>query len=250
MSNDCLIVIPARYGSVRFPGKVLALIAGKTMLEWCHIAAKKAGVGPVLIATEDERVVLAAKKFNAQTALTSPSCPSGTDRIYEAARMRKEPYIINLQGDEPFIQPSTIRKVAACLRACGGKAIATACCGLENIKMLHDPNCVKAVAAEDGTALYFSRSSVPFKHPLSDIDCGMPWLRHIGIYGYGRKILKKFVNLPPSRLERLERLEQLRAMEAGIPIKIVKVAPPGPAVDTASDLLRARRYIKNRQLLR
>lgn len=242
--SDVLIVIPARYGSSRLPGKMLKLLAGKPVLQHVWEACKKADAGEVLIATESPVVVDAAARFGAKAVLTSEACQSGTDRVYEAAKDRPENIIINVQGDEPFVQPQTIRKIARLLQEDPACDIASAVAPTLDEDKINDPNCVKAVLNKDGKALYFSRARVPFKREITDENKNIPYWQHCGIYGYQRNALKRFVSLPPSNLEQLERLEQLRALEDGMTLKCVVIDSAGPAIDTARDLQNAEEYFK------
>ena len=242
--NDVLIVIPARYGSSRLPGKMLKTIAGKPVIQHVYEACKKANVGEVFIATESQIVVDAVSKFGATAVLTSEHCQSGTDRIFEVAKNRPEPFIINVQGDEPFILPSTVAAIATLLRNDPSCDIATAVAPTLDPEKIDNPNCVKAVVAKDGKALYFSRSRVPFKRETTPENENIPYWQHSGIYGYRRASLERFVTLPPSPLEQLEKLEQLRALEDGMTIKCVQIKSAGPAIDTADDLRAAEFYFK------
>lgn len=243
--SEVLIVIPARYGSTRLPGKALKLLAGKPVVQHVWQACVKAGVGEVLIATENQIVVDAAAQFGAKAVLTSESCQSGTDRVYEAAQNRPERIIINVQGDEPFIAPSTVQKIARLLQADPQCDIASAVAPTLDENKINDPNCVKAVLNKEGRALYFSRSRVPYKRELTEENKKAPYWQHCGIYGYQRKALERFVSLPPSPLEQLERLEQLRALEDGMVLKCVVIESAGPAIDTAHDLAAAEEYFKS-----
>ncbi len=243
--SEVLIVIPARYGSTRLPGKALKLLAGKPVVQHVWQACVKADVGEVLIATENQIVVDAAAQFGAKAVLTSESCQSGTDRVYEAAKNRPERIIINVQGDEPFIAPSTVQKIARLLQADPQCDIASAVAPTLDENKINDPNCVKAVLNKQGRALYFSRSRVPYKRELTEENKKVPYWQHCGIYGYQRKALERFVSLPPSPLEQLERLEQLRALEDGMTLKCVVIESAGPAIDTAHDLAAAEEYFKS-----
>ena len=243
--SEVLIVIPARYGSTRLPGKALKLLAGKPVVQHVWQACVKADVGEVLIATENQIVVDAAAQFGAKAVLTSESCQSGTDRVYEAAQNRPERIIINVQGDEPFIAPSTVQKIARLLQADPQCDIASAVAPTLDENKINDPNCVKAVLNKEGRALYFSRSRVPYKRELTEENKKVPYWQHCGIYGYQRKALERFVSLPPSPLEQLERLEQLRALEDGMTLKCVVIESAGPAIDTAHDLAAAEEYFKS-----
>ncbi len=242
--SDFLIAVPARYGSSRLPGKILKNLAGKPVIEHVYNACKKTELGEVIIATESPLVVEACASFGAQAILTSEKCQSGTDRIFEAAKNRTEKFIINVQGDEPFIRPETILAVARTLQNNPTCDIATAVTATTDDEKINNPNCVKAVLAKDGRALYFSRSRVPFKREITEENKQIPYWHHCGIYGYRREALERFVHLPPSPLEQLEKLEQLRALEDGMIIHCVEIQPGGPAIDTAEDLQRAEAYFK------
>ena len=242
--SDTLIIIPARYGSTRFPGKPLADLYGKPIIQWVYEACQKAECGDVIIATDDERIAKAAQNFGAKAVMTPSDCPSGTDRIYQAAKGLKADYIINVQGDEPFVLPKTVRAVAELLKTDRHTDISTACIPTVDWDQVDNPNHVKAVLAEDGRALYFSRSVVPYKREKTPQSEKEPYHIHCGIYGYKRAALERFVQLPPSPLERLEKLEQLRALEAGMTIKAVLTVKTGPAIDTPEDLERAKEFVK------
>lgn len=240
--NDTLIIIPARYGSTRFPGKPLALLQNKPIIQWVYEACKNANCGQVLIATEDQRIISAANSFGAKAVMTPDTCQSGTDRIYYAAKDLKAEYIVNVQGDEPFVLPQTVKSVVELLKKDSQTDISTACMATTDVKSIDDPNHVKAVLAKDMRALYFSRSLIPYKREKTPQTQKEPYYLHCGIYGYKRAALEKFVNLPPSPLENLEKLEQLRALEAGMIIKSVLTPKAGPAIDTPQDLQRAKEF--------
>lgn len=242
--SEVLIVIPARYGSTRLPGKALKLLAGKPVVQHVWEACVKANVGEVLIATENQIVVDAVAAFGAKGVLTSDACQSGTDRVYEAAQNRPEQIVINVQGDEPFIAPTTVQKIAQLLQKEPACDIASAVAPTLDENKINDPNCVKAVLNKEGKALYFSRSRVPFKREITEENKNIPYWQHCGIYGYQRKALERFVSLPPSPLEQLEWLEQLRALEDGMTLKCVVIDSAGPAIDTAQDLQNAETYYK------
>lgn len=242
--SDVVIAIPARFGSSRFPGKVTALLAGKPVIEHVYNACLKTGLGPVVIATESQQVVDVCKSFGAQAIVTSDQCQSGTDRIYEATQGRTEPFVINVQGDEPFINPQTIIKIAELLQSDPSCDIATAVMATTDDAKIDNSNCVKAVLGKDMRALYFSRSRVPFKREPSAENKDFIYWHHCGIYGYRKEALKRFVSLPQSPLEKIEKLEQLRALEDGMTIKCVQIEPAGPAIDTPDDLRRAEAYGK------
>lgn len=225
-----LIVVPSRLGSTRFPAKVLAKLDGKPIVQWCYEAARAAG--DALIATESQKVVDAVEAFGGKAVLTSEKCQSGTDRVYEAAKDSKADFIVNLQGDSPFMKPATIKAVVALLEK--GAQMSTAVIPLTDDERLKNPNVVKAVMSERGDCLYFSRSPIPYPR-----NPGAKYWEHLGIYGFTRRTLETFVKLPPSPLELVESLEQLRALEHGIRISATVVAEVPVAIDTPEDLIRA-----------
>lgn len=236
--TSVLTVIPARLGSTRFPGKVLARLGGRTMLEWCWRAAKAAKLGPVLVATDANSVADEVRRFGGDAVMTPSSCPSGSDRVWLAAKHRREPVILNYQGDMPLLKPGTLRAAVKALSR--GTDIATAVIPLPAGKRFLDPNVVKAVLAEDGRCLYFSRAAVPFGRDGAAVRC---W-EHLGVYAYRRDALKRFVALPPSPLEKAEKLEQLRALEAGMTLRAAVVAERPVAVDVPADLTRAAKFLR------
>ncbi len=243
--TDTLIAIPARYGSTRLKAKALLDLEGKSILQRVWEKCREANIGEVIIATDSQIIIDHCASFGANAVMTSEACQSGTDRIYEACKNRNEKYIINVQGDEPFIKPDTVRRIAEVLKTDAKADISTACIATTDEKIVNNPNCVKAVLTADMKALYFSRAAVPFKRDLTDDVRAAPYYHHCGIYGYKKASLEKFVNLPQSPLERLEKLEQLRALEAGMLIKSIIIERTGPAIDTAEDLEAAKQYIRN-----
>lgn len=245
--SDVLIAVPARYGSSRLPGKIVKILAGKPVIQRTYEKCLQAAVGDVIIATEAQIVADTCSRFGAKAILTSAACQSGTDRIYEAAQGRTEQFIINVQGDEPFIDPATIVKIVHLLKSDPACDIATAVIATTDDKIIDNPNCVKAVLTADKRALYFSRSRVPYKRQPDEAALKAPYWKHCGIYGYRRAALEKFVHLPVSPLEKLEKLEQLRALEAGMCIKCVEIQPSGPAIDTEADLKAAEDYLKQHE---
>jgi 3-deoxy-manno-octulosonate cytidylyltransferase (CMP-KDO synthetase) len=227
--SDCLTVIPARLGSTRFPRKVLARLAGRTMVEWCWRAATAARLGPVLVAVDSREVADEVKRFGGEAVMTRPSLPSGSDRVWAAAMGRREPIILNYQGDMPLLKPATLRATVNALAK--GTDIATAVIKIDDAARRDDRNVVKAVLAKNGRCLYFSRA------PVS------AW-EHLGLYAYRRAALKRFVSLPPSPLEKSEGLEQLRALEDGMTIRTTIVRERPVAVDVPSDLRRAETMLR------
>ena len=241
------VVIPARYGAARLPGKPLLTIAGRPLIQWVWDCACRSGAASVIIATDDARIRDAAAGFGAECMMTSAQHASGTDRIAEVARARgfgPTEIVVNVQGDEPMMPAAVIAEVAAALAQRPAIDIATAVAPIASLEMFRDPNCVKALRARDGRALYFSRAPVPW--PRDSAAGGIPaayagaW-RHIGLYAYRVRSLLAFAAWPPTPLEMAERLEQLRALEHGMQIHLVTLAAAPPAgVDTPEDLQRVR----------
>jgi len=246
------VVIPARYASVRLPGKALLPIAGKPMVQWVYERARASGAREVLIATDDARIADAARGFGAEVVLTDAAHASGTDRIAEVARLRRWPageIVVNLQGDEPLMPAALIGQVAAVLQADSRADIATLAAPIRAVTELLDVNAVKVVADGRGRALYFSRAPIPWNRAgapaglASQTDADGA-LRHIGIYAYRVAALLKLAGLAPSALEMREKLEQLRALENGLTVRVaVAVEPPGPDVNTPADLERVLRLM-------
>ena len=241
------VIIPSRFGSTRLPGKPLLPIDGRPLIQWVWQSAVASGAASVLVATDDERIRATAARFGADCVMTSADHVSGTDRIAEVARARGLPadaIVVNLQGDEPAMPAGVISGVAQALREVAGSDIGTAVAPIRSLQEFLDPNCVKALRARDGRALYFSRAPVPW--PRDDISAGRPasyagaW-RHIGIYAYRVRSLLQFAAWPPTPLETTEKLEQLRALEHGMHIHLVALAETPPAgIDTPEDLERVR----------
>ena len=231
------LVIPARWGSTRLPGKSLHPLAGKPLVQ--HVWERSLlarNIDRVLIATDDKRIASAAKKFGAEVVMTSPDHPSGTDRIAEvASKMRGITHYINVQGDEPLIDPKLIERLATTLIRKPEIAMITAATRFENPREPENPNTVKVVLGCKGDALYFSRSLIPFHRDAHDPASKVDPLLHLGIYGYRRDILRKLVRLAPTPLELSEKLEQLRALEHGIPIRVLETSHRGIGVDTPED---------------
>ena len=238
------VVIPARFGSTRLPGKPLLPIAGKPMVQHVWEQAGRSAADQVVIATDDERIQEAAAAFGAAVCMTSDSHPSGTDRLQQVAAefgWDGDHIVVNVQGDEPLIPPAVIDQVAHNLAVHGRAGIATLCEAITDPEELANPNAVKVVADADGMALYFSRATVPWpREHFREGREGMPsgqWWRHVGIYAYRTRFLHQYISWPPAPLEQLEQLEQLRALYHGVPIHVeraVEVVPGG--VDTQADL--------------
>lgn len=232
-----LIVIPARYESTRLPGKPLLEIAGKPLIRLVYERAGESRLKDrIIVATDDERIAEAVSSFGAEAVMTSPSCKSGTDRVFEAIKEKEADIIINLQGDEPFIRPDMADLLFSVMEK-EDLDMATLCCPIASDSEYHDPNTVKVVLDRHGFALYFSRSPIPYLRNSSN----RPLLyKHIGIYAFKRDFLVRFVAMPKSRLEELESLEQLRVLENGFRIKVLTTHYDGFGIDTLADLERAR----------
>ncbi len=231
-------VIPARWGSTRFEGKVLAEIHGKPMLQHVFERAKKSrALNDVIIACDDERILKAANAFGAKAVMTSPKHPSGTDRIAEAVRSLKVDIVVNIQGDEPLIQPKVINDLVKALQKDKSCVMATTIKAVTDESDLNNPNVVKAVVDKNNVALYFSRSCIPFNRGAQAWK-NVKYYKHLGLYAYRKSFLMKFMDLPKSALETAERLEQLRVLEAGYKIKTIETTVDTIGVDTPEDLVR------------
>jgi len=236
-----IAVIPARWGSTRFPGKPLAVLGGEPMIAHVVRRAHAAStVSAVLVATDDERVAAAGAAAGAEVVMTGV-CASGTDRVAEAVLGRAGwDIVVNVQGDEPRIAPENIDALVGGMIAAPGVGMATLCWPLPPDR-ISDPNAVKVVRSVAHLALYFSRSPLPY--PRNQEVARELWLLHLGIYGFRREALAGYVNLPPSPLERAEGLEQLRALENGMPILVLDAPRPAWGVDTPDDLAEAERAL-------
>ena len=241
-------IIPARYGSTRFPGKPLALIAGKPLIrhvvERCQQAASLA---EVVVATDDTRIWEVAHGF-CRAEMTAPDHPSGSDRIAEVASRCTCDAVVNIQGDEPLIDPAVIDAVAGAL---AHSEMSTAATLITSPEEYDNPNVVKVVVNATSRALYFSRRTIPYLRDAASGSAGeqlaaFPFLKHLGIYGYRRQALLRLVKCPVSPLERAEKLEQLRALENGIPIAVVKVDYDSVGVDVPADVKRVERLLAAR----
>ncbi len=250
------IVIPARFASARFPGKPLALLAGKPMLQWVYERACAAGARAVVIATDDERIAVAAQGFGAPVAMTSARHPSGTDRIAEVAAQGgwgARDIVVNVQGDEPLMPPALMRQVAALLQRRAGADIATLCTPVPTLAEFLDPNVVKVVADDAGRALYFSRAPIPWHRDEAALSGGAQGSfagsnRHLGIYAYRVEALARLTTLPVHALEHAEKLEQLRALAHGLEIRVERASVlPGQDVNTPADLERAARAVASNE---
>ncbi len=239
-------VIPSRWGSTRFPGKSLHPICGKPLVQWVVEAVKRAhSLDEVLVATDDARIAEAVKGF-AKVVMTRPDHPSGTDRVAEAAKPGDDDIVINIQGDEPLIDPALIDALAARMKADPGWAMATAACPVRTMRDLDARTVVKVVLARDGGALYFSRLPIPCRRDGEpDLGSGL-YLRHLGIYAYRGAFLKRLVSEPPCALEKAESLEQLRALYLGGRIAVIQTEDQGVGVDTPEDVATVEAVLKGR----
>jgi 3-deoxy-manno-octulosonate cytidylyltransferase (CMP-KDO synthetase) len=239
-----IAVIPARYASTRFPGKVLADLCGKPMIQHVWEKAAAAKVDEVLIAADDEKVIQAVKDFGGNAVMTSPDHPSGTDRIYEAIAATDAEIIINVQGDEPLIPVAVINQLIDKMQSDPSLEMGTVAVPRPRAEIENDPNKVKAVFGDNGMALYFSRSMVPhLREGGNDTTVYLHW----GIYAYRRDILQRFISLPEGRLEQCEKLEQLRALENGISIFVLTSNLESIGVDTPEDLEHAAAKLQQLQ---
>lgn len=249
------VVIPTRFGSVRLPGKALLPLAGKPLVQWVYERARAAGPAEVVIATDDARILEAARAFGAEAVMTAVSHASGTDRIAEVARARRwadDDTVVNLQGDEPLMPAALIRQVAALLESTPAADIATLAAPIGSVAELLDTSAVKVVADRRGRALYFSRAPIPWNRDgapaglVSQTDAGGV-RRHIGIYAYRVGALLRLAALAPSELEKREKLEQLRALENGLTIQVAGACEtPGPDVNTPEDFARVAKLMTGR----
>lgn len=238
MTAEFKVVIPARYGSSRFPGKVLADINGKPMIQHVYERALASGAQQVLLATDEQRVAAAAQAFGADVCMTSAEHLSGSDRIAEVVETYQwadETIVVNVQGDEPYIPPQNIAQVAEDLAATDEAVMSTLVTPFSSDSELQDSNNVKVVGDRNGFALYFSRAVIPYQR---DAEGSAHYQRHVGLYAYRAGFLKQFVKLAPAPLELTEKLEQLRVLWHGDKIHLAKaVCKPPAGVDTPEDLL-------------
>jgi len=244
------VVIPARYGSSRLPGKPLRTIAGKAMIAHVLERGRESGADEVMVATDDERIRAVVEAAGGVAIMTSPDHASGTDRLNEVATKKAWPsdaVIVNLQGDEPFVPGSLVRELAAALARHPEAGIATLATPIREVRELFDPNVVKVVNQDDGLALYFSRAPMPWvrgvfeagKTPAA-LPSSVSFLRHLGLYAYRVGTLRQIAAAPAGMLEQAESLEQLRALALGVRIHVTVVdEAPGHGIDTEDDLQAA-----------
>ncbi|MBI5747693.1 MAG: 3-deoxy-manno-octulosonate cytidylyltransferase [Nitrospinae bacterium] len=240
-----IAIIPARYASTRFPGKPLASINGKPLIQhvWERVS-KAQSLNRVIVATDDERIFKTVKEFGGEAEMTLQNHSTGTDRISEVAKRLKTDIIVNVQGDEPLIEPDVIDEAVKPLMNNSEILMATLKTRIINNEELKDPNVVKVVTDRDDFALYFSRFPIPYVR-----DSGQEkyiYYKHIGIYVYKKDFLLKFAQMRPTLLEEAEKLEQLRALENGYKIKVVETDYNSIGVDTPEDLERVKEILKKR----
>ena len=257
MTVQFKVVIPARYGSTRLPGKPLLEINGKPMVQWVVDAACASSADEVLVATDDQRIVQAItnpRDGGAIAVLTSSEHRSGTDRIAEVARARgwsDDTIVVNVQGDEPQMPAQLIEQVATLLASQPNAQLATLCTPIESLEEFLNPNVVKVVSADDATALYFSRAPIPWHRDNAPDGLATQTQfkgaqRHLGIYAYRVAALLRLTQLPPGALEQAESLEQLRAQQAGMRIVVAQASTqPGMGIDTPQDIERIRQIVSD-----
>lgn len=239
-------IIPARYASTRFPGKPLALIAGKPLIQHVVEQCQKArSLSEVVVATDDTRIWEVAQGF-CRAEMTRPDHPSGSDRIAEVAERCKCDAVVNIQGDEPLIDPKVVDAVAGALK---DNEMSTAATPIKDEAEYDNPNVVKVVVNQAGRALYFSRRTIPYlrdaaRGSVSEQLAAFPFLKHLGIYGFRRQTLLRLVKFPVSALEGAEKLEQLRALDHGIQIGVVTVNYDSVGVDVPADVKRVEQLLK------
>ena len=241
---NAVAVIPARYGSTRLPGKPLLDICGKPLIQrvW-DVVARVHGLDEIIVATDDERIAQVVQDFGGRVMMTSPDCQSGSDRVREVAQTVDADVYVNVQGDEPLLEPSAIEKLLEVLAQDADVQVATLCSPISR-EEAQSPNQVKVVCDHVGNALYFSRAPLPFVREANETA---DYFGHIGIYAYRGEALCSFTSLPASSLEQAEKLEQLRFLQAGIPIRVLEVPRMGVGVDTQEDLERVRTVIRERR---
>jgi 3-deoxy-manno-octulosonate cytidylyltransferase (CMP-KDO synthetase) len=242
-------VIPARYASSRFPGKPLALIGDKPMIQWVYEAATKAAqIEEVLVATDHEAIFKKVNGFGGKAIMTASDLPSGTDRVYQAVKNEQADIIINLQGDEPFVSASLLDSLVNVFKDKSIR-IATPVTLIKTQMEVSDPNIVKVVRDSNGFALYFSRAAIPYHRDNSNynnVDY-QPYFKHIGIYAYSKSCLEQLTNLAESSLEKAERLEQLRFIENGYKIFTILTDYNSISVDTPDDLEKVNQMLQEKK---
>ena len=241
-----LAVIPARYASTRLPAKPLVELAGKPMVQHVYERARKAKlVSRVVVATDDERIVAAVRAFGGEALMTRADHRSGTERMAEVASHIPAEIYVNVQGDEPLIEPAAIDTAIEAMND-DSVRVATLCVPIRRAEDIRNPNVVKVVADFEGNALYFSRAPIPWVRDLADAEAGtLRHFKHLGIYVFRRDALLEFPTLPPGELEHIEKLEQLRLLENGIPIRVVETEYDSVSVDTPEDVTRVEEILRS-----
>lgn len=247
MSQEAIIIIPARYASTRFPAKPLALLGNKPIIAHVIERAKLTGLR-IVVATDDERILQTSIQYGAEAVMTSPDHPSGTDRIIEAYRQigRGESIVINLQGDEPFVLPEQIQSLISPFEQVDTEiaTLAEPFASSTTNQELCNPNLVKVIRSSSGRAYYFSRSPIPYLRGVGEAWCSHhQYYRHIGLYAFRSEVLEQIASLAPSTLERCESLEQLRWLEAGLSIRVMETSTATIGIDTPEDLCRAEAFL-------
>jgi 3-deoxy-manno-octulosonate cytidylyltransferase (CMP-KDO synthetase) len=245
-SRNVLAVIPARFASTRLPGKPLASIAGKPMIQHVVERVRRAQlVKSILVATDDERIKRAVEGFGGQAILTRPDHRTGTDRVAEVATHVDADLYVNIQGDEPLIDPGTVDAVVAAMLEDDSVQIATPCSAITQQNEIMDPNIVKVARDFDGNGLYFSRAPIPWVRDTNTTVAARHW-KHIGLYAFRRDTLLEFPTLPPGELEHIEQLEQLRWLENGFRIRVVETDYDAVSVDVPADIERVEKLLRER----
>lgn len=245
---DVIGVIPARYSSTRFEGKVLAKILGKPMIQYVWERAKQAKcLDDIIIACDNESVARVAQEFGAKVVITSKDHTCGTDRISEVINPLDVKIVVNIQGDEPLIHPTMIDSVARALLEDKSLNMATLMKRIDDAQSVSDPNVVKVVVDRNNFALYFSRSAIPYFANNSEIKDPV-YFKHIGLYAYTKDFIFTYRNLPVSILEQIEKLEQLRVLDGGFRIKVIETKYDTVGVDTQSDLEKVEAYLREEKI--
>jgi 3-deoxy-manno-octulosonate cytidylyltransferase (CMP-KDO synthetase) len=242
-STKVLAVIPARQASVRFPGKPLANIAGRPMIQHVFERVRQAeSVDRIVVATDEEAIKKAVEGFGGEAILTRRDHRTGTDRVAEVATHLAAEIYVNVQGDEPLVDPGTIDALVAAMNDDPAAQIATPCSAISHANDIMDPNVVKVVCDFDGNALYFSRAPIPWVRESSETAAARHW-KHLGLYAFRRDALLEFPTLPPGELERVEQLEQLRWLENGFHIAVVETDYDAVSVDVPADIERVEKLL-------
>ncbi len=249
-SSRAVGIVPARWGSTRFPGKSLALVGGKPLVQWvCERAARASSLTEVCVATDDERIARAVAGFGFRAVMTRSDHPSGTDRVAEAARALDAGIVVNIQGDEPLIEPTLIDELTRAILEDDRWDMATAACPMHSDEEASRSSVCKVVLDASGGALYFSRHPIPFVRDPERAPAGLTRLRHIGIYLYRRNFLERLVSTPPCEIEQAESLEQLRALHIGGRIRVVPTSQQSLGVDLPSDVAEVEAEMRARGLI-